>query len=508
MQRIAAALHRSLKRHILHLAIHLFVAFACVACAFPAIPTEDIHQSTPATPPITFSPAAPSSLPSRAALPATSTIPQQRFLPEQLQADLDHLFTTLEAVHPNLYATIPKAHIDRERARLAQELTTPLSLVEFYLQVAPLVAQLNDSHTRVFPPYDEFWNYGRSQRSLFPLNLAFIEERAIIVTKHVPGIDVPLGSELLSINNIPIATIRDTLSQLTSGERMEYRRVQVAEHFDKLLWMRYGFEAPFLVSFLAPGSTQVVSKTISGLVSRSSVVVADLYAPTTADYTYTTLPNLAIGLIDFRRFHDQAAFDRFLQRTFAQIQRDNIQQLIIDLRRNGGGNSALGDALLGYLTDQPFTQFAQVQLKISSQTRSRFGIAGDQPDGELVTNNIEPEAPSDNPLRFAGKVYVLIGPETFSSATALAATFKDYQVGVLIGEETGGLPTSYGDVYSFQLPESGLHVGVSFKHFTRPSGHDDRRGVLPDHEVRVTANDIATNHDPVLAFAKQLIAER
>jgi len=86
-----------------------------------------------------------------------------------------------------------------------------------------------------------------------------------------------------------------------------------------------------------------------------------------------------------------------------------------------------------------------------------------------------------------------------------ASTIKDYKLGTLIGEETGGLATSYGDIYPFQLPNTRLHCGVSHKRFVRPSGEDDGRGVLPDHQVEINVDDIAAGNDKVMAFAKKLI---
>ena len=76
---------------------------------------------------------------------------------------------------------------------------------------------------------------------------------------------------------------------------------------------------------------------------------------------------------------------------------------------------------------------------------------------------------------------MLISSHTFSSAADFAATIKDYNIGILIGEETGGLATCYGDVYGFDLPNTHLAAGVSHKYFIRPSGIDDDQGVLPDY---------------------------
>jgi len=65
-------------------------------------------------------------------------------------------------------------------------------------------------------------------------------------------------------------------------------------------------------------------------------------------------------------------------------------------------------------------------------------------------------------------VYVLIGQRTFPARSIWLPPIKDYKLGTLVGEETGGLATQFGDIYSFWLPNTGLQLGVSHKKFYRP----------------------------------------
>jgi hypothetical protein len=64
----------------------------------------------------------------------------------------DELFHRLETTHPNPYATRPKAEVDRERQRLSEALARPLTMVDFYKAVAPLVNSLGDRHTYIALP--------------------------------------------------------------------------------------------------------------------------------------------------------------------------------------------------------------------------------------------------------------------------------------------------------------------------------------------------------------------
>ena len=106
--------------------------------------------------------------------------------------------------------------------------------------------------------------------------------------------------------------------------------------------------------------------------------------------------------------------------------------------------------------------------------------------------------------RFHGRFILLTDNGVFSSATDFAAIIKDFHLGLIIGYETGGVPTSFGDVVGVTLPYSGIELAVSFKRFLAPVPEhgDDTHGVIPD----IVATDVLlakyrTAEDPVLALA-------
>jgi len=94
---------------------------------------------------------------------------------------------------------------------------------------------------------------------------------------------------------------------------------------------------------------------------------------------------------------------------------------------------------------------------------------------------------------------LLIGPGTFSTAADFAATIKDLGVGTIVGEETGGLASSYGDVFSVELPNSELDLGISYKYFLRTGGFDNGRGVIPDIRIEAAQIKRVEGKDPVLS---------
>lgn len=140
--------------------------------------------------------------------------------------------------------------------------------------------------------------------------------------------------------------------------------------------------------------------------------------------------------------------------------------LIIDLRRNGGGDGAMALFLAGYLLDGP------VQMS---------GIY-DRPSDTLT--------PAATPVwvpgrRFgAGKpVYVLISRKTFSAAEAFAYDLQALKRATVVGEPSGGgaHPFEYrkiGEHFMLSLPEARSVNPITGKDW-------EGVGVIPD--VRVNA---------------------
>ena len=113
-----------------------------------------------------------------------------------------------------------------------------------------------------------------------------------------------------------------------------------------------------------------------------------------------------------------------------------------------------------------------------------------------------------NNLLFKGNVFLLTSLETFSSGADCAMLFKDYKIGTIVGQETGGWPTSYGDKHFFVLPKTKMNAGVSFKYFIRPSMVDNKKGVLPDITVDYSVQDILSEKDLELQYVLNLINKK
>jgi C-terminal processing protease CtpA/Prc len=428
---------------------------------------------------------------------------ERLFSPAELKSDLAFLADAIQAVHPRP-GVIPLVGSAEKRSALERSLREPMRRFDVCLRAAPLVNDSPDGHTFLNLPSEEFRRWEERGGRLLPWDVEFRSRhgdaaaaRGYVAASHAPETDVSVGDEVLAVDGVPTAQLAARLLPFVNGETPVRRLVVLRYALPGLLRAVCGFGGPFEVTVRADDQARPRTATHPG------VAAADRPAPWEGQtpFRYWSWRDDGIGIIDFRDFVDPERFEAFLEQTFAQIRREGVRALVVDLRNNTGGNSVLGEMLLGYVADRPVAQLARREVKVSQQIkelyrgpqrdRARFDPDYDRilaaPEGSLLNLPARPATPQPVDQRFRGDLYVLIGPATYSSAIMLASAVKDHRLGVLVGEETAGTATLYGDACPFTLPHTGLQGFVSHKWFLRPSGVDDGRGVLPDVETPAEA---------------------
>jgi hypothetical protein len=304
---------------------------------------------------------------------------------------------------------------------------------------------------------------------LFPFEVQFINDRLFIAKNNSEQSGISPGSEILSINGLPSEELRDTLIGFYSGTSEAQQQFYLQCGFAKTLFAVYGLGESFDLVTRDPSSNTTSSFFIPGRPVTTSEPPA---------FLYRVLGSQTM-LFTYNAFEDAGGdFDGFLEEMFRSIQEKGIRHLIIDIRRNQGGAAALGDEILKYLTAESFLQFNRSEITISQEVKSEFlsyvpafirwfPVQYIHPllrplwkgaEGETASFTFDPVEPEENALRFSGEVYLLIGPGTMSSASLFAATLQTLGRATLVGEETGGYATHYGNVVDVHLPNTGLKV--------------------------------------------------
>ncbi|WNS46319.1 S41 family peptidase [Paenibacillus sp. MMS20-IR301] len=175
---------------------------------------------------------------------------------------------------------------------------------------------------------------------------------------------------------------------------------------------------------------------------------------------------------------DGRAIQEFMQQSAGKY-----SKLIIDLRRNGGGEDDYwADNLVKPLLQAPvdYVQSASVkksfleryglrfrlykQLVSSTLTqRDRYDVTGvtreylpDLDSAEWVTYRVTKHWEPENSFPFNGKLVVLVDNDSFSAADNFTAAVRKLGLGTVAGTNTGGGACVYMEPYRYALPNSGL----------------------------------------------------
>ena len=420
----------------------------------------------------------------------------------EMKEDLDTLYYAINSIHPNPYARISRKKFNRSKNKLYEKIKDSLRVNDFWKLTTLTVAEIRDGHTWLKYPIGEWGYKALSGDSItFPLKLKFCKDKAY-VAENFSNIRIETGSRLLSINNVPMEKMIKKLKEYVSGELYHFRLSVLERMFPQILHTVYQFEGPFNVEVeLKDGEVRRFE--LKGI----NYYDYKTYSKTGINFNFNNLPEINAGILSFDCFWFEEKFDSLIEETFTEIKEKELNYLIIDIRENRGGASRIAEMLLNYLTDEPYRFFAGGKIKISRYTKERVNWIEDIKIDSVYTFESKPKAPPENPLRFKGKVYVLTSHCTFSTASGFAAVIKDYDIGTLVGEETGGLPSCYGDSYRLYLPNSKLGIFISWKYFIRPSGNPEliNHGILPDIQVEMTPKIIQKGIDTVMEKVKNLI---
>jgi len=268
--------------------------------------------------------------------------------------------------------------------------------------------------------------------------------------------------------------------------------------------------SPFTIDAIKEKDT--VHFTVNGFTKKQgdsiNTVLSKIYKPEKA-FGFSILPG-NIALITFNDMDGayKDSFALFLKNTFASVKQQNPKGLIVDLRKNGGGDSELGEMLLSYITGKSYRSVSAVKVRVSRHSRALSELRKNNdpmqknPD-KLYTFKIrELTTPQPQADRFNGKTAFLIGAGTFSSANMLTNTIKDYQLATLIGEPTAEPGNDFGEVFSFMLPNTHIIATGATKMFVRANGNaKDFTGIQPDIFSVNSKEDVLLNKDRVMEDA-------
>ena len=425
---------------------------------------------------------------------------------DKLKEDIDFLFTTIRDVHPNMYAFTNEEDFATSRKELSTQINRPMTKLQFYKLVAPVVASLKSGHTFVFPPFEEFNEYTKGGGKVFPLSLSWDGQKPIL-TKNLTQNKLPIGGTILAINGEDAATLLQRLARYYPSERKNSFPWQLERN--KLLrlciWLEYGSVESVDVRVRAIDET-VKNYSVKLMTSDEIKIHED---PNEGRNSYHHLPQHDTYLVKLNDWSSVEETKKFCKEVFGKIKENDVSNLIIDVRKNPGGNSSCAEALIQYITDKPYFLFEEAHAKLSKLFCDRYGVqVPEEAIGTMFTKKASLIQPQPNPLRFTGQIFVLSGVRSTSTTMAFVAAIKHFKIGTLIGEETADPTTVYGNAFDFTLPNSKLRSLSACQIYICAGSKNDNLGVLPDYEIKQKSEDTAKGIDTALQLTLDLIRHK
>jgi hypothetical protein len=137
--------------------------------------------------------------------------------PALLQEDFRIFRSALEEGHSGIYRYTPKAEMDRTFDAAARQIVRPMSALEFYRLLAPVVADIKCGHTAVLPPRDLQTALAKTI-PLFPFDVEVSDGKVYTLREYMPDEQHLTGLEVRAINRVPIERILINMIAATPGD--------------------------------------------------------------------------------------------------------------------------------------------------------------------------------------------------------------------------------------------------------------------------------------------------
>lgn len=428
----------------------------------------------------------------------------------EVDQDIWFAFENLINIHPVFLDENEIIHYQDQFYEIEKSIKDSMTQSEVYLLLAPLFALLNDGHTGVIVPTDQRLEYMKSGGKSFPF-FVDISNDSIYVSFYC-GNDASLfqgGEQILKINGIDATCMVHNMESLFSGELSSIKHRGIADRFRLLIWMIYGFEDDYEL-LVKTNQNEIRQITISGVTNDEFLEnIKRMPKSNQPNYSFDLFEDNKTALLKIKSFGDLDGFCAFADSAFAIINKKEIENLIIDIRNNLGGRSVVVDSLMNYIYNDEYAQYKKIEMRISKELQERYNVR--YPDryewisnfaiDSVVNQGSNTIHPLNTKNHYNGKLFLLTNTLTYSAAASFAGMFRELELGIIIGEETGGRIEYYGDYWFIEAPNTKINFHVSPKRFIQYGGTDYNRGVIPDFIV-------ADKDDAILNYTKDLINNR
>lgn len=454
----------------------------------------------------------------------------KKYPPEALKKDAEVFRNVVLAMHPVIGIYEPKKYYEQLFSTYINSITDSLTERDFRLKSKLVAEELHCGHTEVIYSSEYYKVIKKERLNFSPYVFIPIQNKVYMIANLNKKSDSTLkhGIEITKINGFGVDSIQRYCKRFISVDgfnntaKNHYLQLSFNIYFPAL----FGRPDSFTVEY--KDGKQLKNLTYAAFkpkafpplpLSPKDDSLFTKYRRAKMSYRYLATDKKSM-LLKIEKFSRKRS-DRAYRKIFRKLKKYKSENLIIDLRNNGGGSLENSYRLVSYLIDTAKTQTLRTTIKnypyrkythgnfVFKLTRFAFVIIGKKivrHDTDDFVYTIKPHKRN----HYDKKLYVLINGGSFSASCLVAAYLKDHNRATFIGEETGGAieGCNAGITPYYKLPNTKIKIRVpAFRiiHDVAPAitGH----GIIPDYKIEYAIRDILSRKDLELIKVKQLIDE-
>lgn len=368
--------------------------------------------------------------------------------------DVDFLVAQLKVKHPKPFAKTSEKDFNEELGRLKAAMPEQVRIADLSLSVAALLALVGDDHTvhRDFSAFDE---HIAGDGKVFPVKFRYKDDRMSVAawSSEVSPSRMKAGDIVAGVNGQTMESLLRRYGRYMSLETDLQKWWTLEWAFEKYQVLLGDARDQYTVQ-MQDDEGRTYSETLPAV--KPWLAQYESSKPQAPRFHHQFYEDGKVCLFKLQTFNWdlRAELEAKANALVDKMKQNGTKIAILDLRGNGGGNSNMGAMVFTKLMDKPY--------------------------GEL-----RPDPNHSWPVKLA----LICDRSTYSAASFEAMFFKDYKMGIVAGEETGGRASFFGNIENVTLPNSLLVCGIATGYFPRRAGYDDGRGVLPDLPLDVTLDD-------------------
>jgi len=466
------------------------------------------------------------------------------FKKDQLNQDFDQLISALKEAHTGLYWYNSYPAFDSICTAQRSKIKSGMNEADFFQIVAPVVAFTKEGHTYLRMG-EKAQSYFSFSAKYFPVYLKFLDQKPFIIN-DINGIKLK-GMILSKINGVPMSEMMQKFLEYEPSDGFnitsKYRWIEENAKFSRYYAYAYPQTADFTIEVIDPLTQQKniyahikaidyrsfyngYKDVINKIPKANDTLPADLSIDNSSKTATLTFNTFSSREYEAKKID----FHEYVKAAFKKISESQVTNLVIDIRKNGGGDEGFEDYVLSFLINKDYHKYQYVQASAFAYsfyansdykydwTKLERMLKGEhilEKDGRILRKAgiEEHEKPQANP--YLGNIYVLTSGLTYSGGSEFATLLKNYTKALFVGEEVGGgyYGNTSGNRIVLKLPNTQLNIGIPILKFvlstpidSNPIGH----GVLPDYYVQPTISQFLEGYDAEMEYVKKMIdtAER